>query len=158
MIVSAFLDPDDLRFTQDHLIAANRGKRLAHGVLGGRIGNQDHRHRLARAAGDIAAMRRLAAVTLHDRLERDVLLRQSLGDGRGGARFVYRKEADVVTALIGAFLLVVSRAEGRPNGAVSTPRAMSPISATTADAVAGPPAPGQSALQRDLRAAVSTLR
>jgi hypothetical protein len=41
-------------------------------------------------------MRRLAAVTLHDRLERDVLLRQSLGDGRGGARFVYRKEADVV--------------------------------------------------------------
>jgi len=103
-------------------------------------------------------MRRLAAVTLHDRLERDVLLRQSLGDGRGGARFVDRKEADVVTALIGAFLLVVSRAEGRPNGAVRTPRAMSPISATTADAVAGPPAPGQSALQRDLRAAVSTLR
>src|SRR6516164_2690987 len=100
MIVSVFLDPDDLRFTQDHLIAANRGKRLAHGVLGGRIGNQDHWHRLARAAGDIAAMRRLAAVTLHDRLERDVLLRQSLGDGRGGARFVDRKEADVVAAFV----------------------------------------------------------
>jgi hypothetical protein len=37
-------------------------------------------------------MRRLAAVTLHKRLERDVLLRQSLGDGRGGARFVYRAQ------------------------------------------------------------------
>src|SRR6516162_1933655 len=100
MIVSVFLDPNDLRFTQDHLVAADRGKRLAHGVLGGRIGDQDHRHRLTRTAGDIAAMRRLAAVTLHDRLERDVLLRQPLGDGRGGARFVDRKQADVVAAFV----------------------------------------------------------
>ena len=43
---------------------------------------------------------------------------------------------------IGAFLLVVSRADGRPNGAVRTPRAISPMSDTTADAVAAPPAPG----------------
>src|SRR6516162_345006 len=100
MIVSVFLDPNDLRFTQDHLVAADRGEGLAHGVLGGRIGDQDHRHRLTRTAGDIAAMRRLAAVTLHDRLERDVLLRQPLGDGRGGARFVDRKQADVVAAFV----------------------------------------------------------
>src|SRR5215467_2948080 len=100
MIVSVFLDPNDLRFTQDHLVAADRGEGLAHGVLGGRIGDQDHRHRLTRTARHIAAMRRLAAVTLHDRLERDVLLRQPLGDGRGGARFVDRKQADVVAAFM----------------------------------------------------------
>src|SRR5262249_41999420 len=83
----------DMRFSQYPLIAAAGAERLGQGVRGGRIGNQDYRHRLAGAAGDIAAMRRLAAVTLHDRLERDVLLRQPLGDGRGGPRFVPRQEA-----------------------------------------------------------------
>src|ERR1700747_1121907 len=100
MIVSVFLDPNDLRFTQDHLVAADRGEPLLPGVLGGRIGDRDPRPRLTRTAGDIAAMRRLAAATLHDRLERDVLLRQPLGDCRGGARVVDRKQTDVVGALV----------------------------------------------------------
>ena len=39
-------------------------------------------------------------------------------------------------------LLTLSLPEGRPNGAARTPRAMSAMSATTAEAVAMPPAPG----------------
>src|SRR5713226_9328741 len=34
-IVSVFFDPDDLRFARDHLVAPDRGERLAHRVLGG---------------------------------------------------------------------------------------------------------------------------
>jgi len=45
---------------------------------------------------------------LHDRFERNMLLRKPLGDGGGGARLVDGEKPDVVAALvacIGAFLL-----------------------------------------------------
>jgi len=71
---SIFFDTDQLRFSGNHPVALDRSERLAHGVLGGGIGDEDYRDRRGRAAGNVAAMRPLAAVTLHDRFERDVLL------------------------------------------------------------------------------------
>ena len=51
------LDADHLRPAGDYTVAAHRGEGLAHGVLAGRVGDQDHRNRLrpsgrtARAVG-----------------------------------------------------------------------------------------------------------
>ena len=57
-----------------------------------------------------------------------------------------REQADVVAALVALHRRLAAgaraRADGRPNGAARTPRAMSAMSATTAEAVAMPPAPG----------------
>ena len=67
-----------------------------------------------------------------------------------------RQQADVVAALMALHRRLAgcgsSSRAGRPNGATRTPRAMSPMSATTAEAVATPPAPGPD--QRDRRDAV----
>src|ERR671937_190362 len=99
-ILSVFLYPDDLWLTQDHLIPSDCRKRPAHGVLGGCVGDQNDRHWLSRAAGDLAAVRRFAAAALHDRFERDLLLREAPGNRRGGARLVHGEEADVIAAFM----------------------------------------------------------
>src|SRR5713226_9113997 len=62
LVISVFLDADDLRLGRDHLVAADGGKRLAHGVLAGRVGDEDDRHRIAGAPGIAAAQRALVAV------------------------------------------------------------------------------------------------
>src|SRR5271166_6366179 len=76
------LDPDYLRPSRDYTVAAHRGERLAHCVLGGRVGDQDDRHRLARAAR-LAGDLRPEFMALNDRFERDLLLRQPPRDGGG---------------------------------------------------------------------------
>src|SRR3984893_11968104 len=89
------LDSNDLRPARDYTVAAHGDEGLAHRILAGRIGDHDHRHRLAGTArpGRIA---RPGAVTLHDGLQRYVLLRQPPRNGRGRTRPVARQEPDVI--------------------------------------------------------------
>src|SRR6516162_3393924 len=75
-------DADDLRLPGDYTVAAHRGEGLTHGILGGRIGDQDHRHRIAGTAGRGGALG-LRRVALHDRLDGNLLLRQAVRDGGG---------------------------------------------------------------------------
>src|SRR5215470_16835216 len=98
--VSVFLDPDDLRLARDHLVAADRGERFVHCILGGGVSDQDDRNRLAGAPRCVAALRPPVAMPLHDRFQRDVLLGEPLGDGGGGARLIHSKKADVVAAFM----------------------------------------------------------
>src|SRR5215467_9067128 len=109
-ILSVFLYADDLWLAQDHLIPPDCRKRPVHCVLGGRIGDQNDRHRLS-SPGDLAAVRRLAAVALHDRFERDLLLREPPGNRRGGARLVHGEEADVVAAFVTLHRRLLARGE-----------------------------------------------
>src|SRR6516225_5602623 len=90
------LDSDHLRTTRDYMVAAHRDEGLADRILAGRIGDHDHRNRLARSARPIGGLARLvsAAVALHDRFQRNVLLRQPSRDGRRGAGTIARQEPD----------------------------------------------------------------
>src|SRR5579883_1018895 len=93
------LDPNDLRSSRDYTVAAHRGERLAHGVLAGGVGDEDDRDRLVGASGSAAALRRNLLV-LHDRFQRNLLLRQTTGDGGGTARSIARQQADVIAAFV----------------------------------------------------------
>src|SRR5271154_4573027 len=75
-----FFDSDNLRPARDYTVAAHGDEGFAHRILAGRIGDHDHRHRLAGTAwADRIA--RPGAVTLHDGLQRYVLLRQTPRNG-----------------------------------------------------------------------------
>src|SRR5204862_2879892 len=96
-IFSIFFDADQLRPPGYHLVALHCGQRLSHCILGGGIGDQYDRHRTLaffRAAG------RRTAMPLHDRFHGNVVLREALGDGGGGAGLVHGEHANVVAALV----------------------------------------------------------
>src|SRR6516225_1224328 len=67
------LDPYHLRPPTDHLVALHRLESAADGVLMGRIGDQNDRHRRS-----FAGARRGAAIgmALHDRFDGNLLLRE----------------------------------------------------------------------------------
>src|SRR5260370_36499461 len=65
-------------------IAAHRGKGLVDGVFASRIGDQDHWHRFARAAR-LRGAARSGVVALHDRFQRNLLLRETARDSGRGA-------------------------------------------------------------------------
>src|SRR5262245_44778240 len=98
--ISVLLNPDDLRLTRNHFVARDRSERFSHCILGRRIGNQDHRNRRSRALRSLATLTARAAVPLNDRFQRDVLLREALGDGCRGSGPVAGKQADIVAALV----------------------------------------------------------
>ncbi len=60
----------------------DRRQRLAHRILGRRIGDEDDRHRLGGACRIVAPVRPLAAMALHDRFQRNLLLGKARRDGR----------------------------------------------------------------------------
>src|SRR3984957_15126446 len=92
-------DSNNLRPTRDYTVAAHGDEGLAHRILAGRVGDHDHRHRLAGTAraGRVA---RLGAVTLHDGLQRYVLLRQPPRNGRSRTRPVAGEQPDVIAAFV----------------------------------------------------------
>src|ERR1700722_9645556 len=67
-------DSNNLRPARDYTVATHRDEGLAHRILAGRVGDHDHRHRLAGTAR-AGRLARLGAVTLHDGFQRYVLLR-----------------------------------------------------------------------------------
>src|SRR4051794_27711320 len=71
---SILLDPDYLRRARYHPIALHRRKRAPHGILGGRVGDQDDRNRARRLVRFRTTLR--AGMALHDRFKRNALLRQ----------------------------------------------------------------------------------
>src|ERR1700689_4128097 len=93
------LDSNNLRPTRDYTVAAHGDEGLARRIFAGRVGDHDHRHRLAGTArpGGIA---RPGTVTLHDGFQRYVLLRQPPRDGRGRARPVAGEQPDVIAAFV----------------------------------------------------------
>src|SRR5438132_4060492 len=94
---SIFFDADQLRPSGYHLVALHCGERLSHRILGGGVGDQYDRHRTLaffRATG------RRTGVPLHDRFHGNVVLREALGNGGGGAGLVHGEHADVVAALV----------------------------------------------------------
>src|SRR6266700_5658353 len=68
------LDTNNLRCTGNHPVPLHRRQRPAHGILGRRIGDQDHRNRAGRLVGTVAAVRARPRVTLQDRFQRNLLL------------------------------------------------------------------------------------
>src|SRR5579864_4799482 len=93
------LDSDHLRPARDYTVAAYGDEGLAHRILTGRIGDHDHRHRLAGTARPHRVARR-AVVTLYDGFQRYVLLRQPARNGRRRARPVARQKPDVIAAFV----------------------------------------------------------
>src|SRR5688500_13743982 len=110
-MLSVFFDPNDLRLTRDDPVAPNGEESLAHGVLGRGIGDEDHRDWRVSAPGIVSAMRTRAAVALDDRFQRDVLLRQPLGDGGGGPGLIQGEEPDVIAAFVALHRRLVAGAE-----------------------------------------------
>src|ERR1043166_9889695 len=80
-----FLDPDELRLSDDDAAGNHLVEGPAHRVLGGGVGDENDRHR-RRVGGILAPVRTAAGVTLHDRFERNLLLGKAGRDGRRGAR------------------------------------------------------------------------
>ena len=62
MIVSVFLDPNDLRFTQDHLVAADRGEPPHGGDVAGSSGEPVPVILITYATTEDAVRKALAAV------------------------------------------------------------------------------------------------
>src|ERR1700733_8461346 len=89
-------DPDDLRPSGDYTVAAHRGERLVDRVLGGRVGDENDRNRIAGLAGVLRA----GFVALHNRFERDLPLRQPPRDCGRAARAVACHQPDVVAAFV----------------------------------------------------------
>src|ERR1019366_2838954 len=118
-----FFDPYHLRPATYHLVALHRPQRAMYRVLAGCIGNQNDRHRQSFPRRTVRV--NAVGMALHDRFNGNFLLGEPGSDRRGGSGQIAR-----------------NRATGRPNGLARIPRATSAMSATTADAVAAPPAPG----------------
>src|ERR1700722_2768712 len=94
-----FFDSNNLRPTGYYTVGAHGDEGFAHRILAGRVGDHDHRHRLAGTArpGRIA---RPGAVTLYNGLQRYVLLRQPPRNGRRRTRPVARQQPDVIAAFV----------------------------------------------------------
>src|SRR5713101_1770227 len=97
--LSRLFDADQLRLALDHPFGLDFGERPAHRVLGGRIGDENDRHR-PRRARVLAAERPRPEMPLHDRFERDALLGETGRDPGGSARLVDREHANVIAALV----------------------------------------------------------
>src|SRR5262249_55571690 len=94
------LDADDLRRARNHTLSFDRLQGAPHRILAGRIGDEDDGCRRIRALRIVAAVRPRAAVALHDRFERDLLVREQPGDRRQGAGPVDGCQPDIVAALV----------------------------------------------------------
>src|SRR5947209_1982194 len=92
--MSALLDPDDLRGLGQHSVALDRGERAPHRVLGGGIGDEHDQRRLVDPARIVPAMGPAVAAVLHDRFERDRLVRHAARDRGGGAGPIDYGQAD----------------------------------------------------------------
>ena len=139
----------------DRAVGEDGLQRLAHKMFAGRVRDEDH---AAQAIG--GGGRPVGGAALEPPARSDIarppcwtmlsseMLRSAMrvGDAGEGARHVAHGQADVIAALVPAHaaraLQFGESADGRPNGAERTPLAMSAMSATTAEAVASPPAPG----------------
>src|SRR5262249_45735202 len=97
---SILLDAYDLRVVLNHTLFPDRLQGAPHRILAGRVGDQDDGRRRIRALRIVAAVRPRAAMALHDRFERDLLVGEQPGDRRKRSRAVDRGEADVVAALV----------------------------------------------------------
>src|SRR5712692_1275820 len=97
--LSRLFDADQLRLALDHPFGLDFGERPAHRVLGGRIGDENDRHR-PRRARVLAAERPRPEMPLHDRFDRDALLGETGRDPGGSARLVDREHANVIAALV----------------------------------------------------------
>src|SRR5665213_3422065 len=80
---SIFFVADQLWSPRYHLVALHRSQGLSHRILGGGVGDQYDRDRTFALFG---APRRRAAVALHDRFHRNVVLGEAFGDRRRGRR------------------------------------------------------------------------
>src|SRR5262249_10535963 len=96
--LSILLDADDLRLARNHTLTLDRLQGTPHRILAGRIGDQDDGRGRIGALRIVAAMH--AAVALHDRLQRDLLLGEQLRDRGKRSRPIDRREADIVAALV----------------------------------------------------------
>jgi len=98
------------------------------------------------ATGAAAAESLAGRPLLHDRFQRDVLFAHAGGDCRHRAGPVLDGEADVIAALVGAARNALGLFEEERRGArtpgVTMPRAISAMSAATAEARRLAPAPG----------------
>src|ERR1700722_2102286 len=94
-----FFDSNNLRPTGYYTVGAHGDEGFAPRILAGRVGDHDHRHRLAGTArpGRIA---RPGAVTLYNGLQRYALLRQPQRNGRGRGRPIARQQPDVIAAFV----------------------------------------------------------
>ncbi len=92
-------------------------------------------------------------------LERNLLFRETGGDGGGRPRLIHSEQPDVITTFVHLHRRFTGDGQAlgrrRPNGATWAPRAISPISATTAEAVASPPAPGPTSVMGAIPSASS---
>src|ERR1700756_5731750 len=113
---SGALDADDLRPSINNPIPAHRGKGLVDGVFTGRIGDQDHRHRLV-GTPRLRGAARSGVVALHDRLQRNLLLRQTPRDRGRRARTVAGKEPDVIAAFVMLHRRLADRGHARGRSA-----------------------------------------
>src|SRR5215469_3347821 len=96
---SGTLDTDDLRLPIDNPIAPHRGKSLVDGVFAGCVGDQDHGHRLLRSP-TLRGAARSGLMTLHDRFQRNFLLRQAPRNRGCRARSVAGEKPDVIATFM----------------------------------------------------------
>src|SRR5690606_39671128 len=96
------LDADDLRLGRQVAVLGDAVHRLAHGGLGGLVGDEDD-GLLARAVGAVGV--------LDDGFERDAVLGHAAGDGREHAGPVVDGEPDEIAALVGAHRRALVRRE-----------------------------------------------
>src|ERR1700721_856851 len=110
-----FLDPDHLRTAGDYTVAAHGGESLVYSIFARRVGNHDNWNGFPRTPWLNALP---DFVTLHDRLQRNVLLREPPRNGGGRARPVARQEPDVIAA----FVMLHRRFAHRGHGGSRTPK------------------------------------
>src|SRR5262249_50455535 len=83
--ISVFLDADDLRRARNDTLFPDGLQGAAYRILAGRVSDEDDRRGRGGAFRVVAAARLRIMMPLHDRLERDVLVGEKLGDHREGA-------------------------------------------------------------------------
>src|SRR5262249_8624471 len=94
--ISILLDADDLRVVRNDTLCPDRFHGAPYRVLAGRIGDEDDGRRRIGALRVVAAVRPRAAMTLHDRFQRDLLVGQEARDRRKGSRTVDGGKPDVI--------------------------------------------------------------
>src|SRR5271169_2983660 len=97
---SGLLDADQLWLALDHFFGLDARERPAHRVLGGRIGDQDDRDWPRGALGIVATIGPWSRVALHDRFQRDHLVREMRRDAGGGAGPVDGEHTNIIAALV----------------------------------------------------------
>src|SRR5262245_53472548 len=83
-------DADDLRIVRNDTLFPDRLQGAPHRILARRISDEDHGRRRVRASRIVAAVRPRAAMALHDRFERDLLVGEQPRDRRKCSRTIDR--------------------------------------------------------------------